>query len=1416
MKNKKNIQRAVAVWMAVMLLICGTPAVFAKDVVHIRSVEDLIAFSKSCVLDTWSQNKTVELEANISLEGSDFTPIPSFSGVFHGNGYTISGLNLNDTMSHAGLFYTIEKGGAVYRLHVSGTVIATGSEATGGIAAVNYGTIFDCSFSGTVSGKENVGGIVGRNELQGSVWNGRSAGAVYGNSMTGGIAGQNAGLISGCNNAAYVNTSAKDTVLSAEDISFDFSFDRTKLSTVTDTASSALDSGGIAGYSSGVIRSCVNTVAVGYPHVGYNVGGIAGRSCGFIFGCENKGVVYGRKDVGGIAGQMEPYIEMTLSENMLETLQRQLGELNELIDKAADNAEGGAADVSSRLNSMVGYTQNAVSEAENVKVVIDAGGSLNGEGQGEHETDITVTPGGNTNIDVDVSEGSVSVGISHGEGDEGSAEIDGSGSASGTIDGSAQVIATPDLGGLTSAINGIGSQLSQLNGAVSGMTGQLAEDVREINAKFNELSNTLFDAVFTVQNGEIFSDTSVVDAQQITLGKIAECQNMASVNGDLNVGGIAGCMAIEYTLDPEDDTASSISSEYRREYELKAVILRCTNTGEVEAKRNYLGGICGRMDLGLIADSNGLADVTSESGSYVGGIAGLAGGTIRGSFAKGTLSGKKYVGGIVGSGITETMTGASSTVTGCYSMVEILENPQYAGAVSGARAGNFLENYFVSDTLAGIDGQSYGGQAEPIRYRELLSVEQLPEKMQKLHLSFVADDVVLYEEDFDYGASFGQEVYPEIPQKEGYYAVWDKTELKNLHFDTQVTAVYYPYTTAVSAEKETKEEKPVFLVEGDFDSDAVLSAEAMIIQTEDFAPLSAGFSKAIGNYLGSTDWYRLLVTPIHRNVEEQWHLVLPEDGAAVHKVHYTYDNGKLGNLRIYIRQDEEWKQAECETFGSYLVFEVPGTQADIAVVSVFPVWWVWLILAVIGLGLTVLLVLLARKGVHAVQNRIRQKKGAQPKQEEAADPKTDLKKRRWVLWVIPAVVLAVLALAAILFFIFGRQLAPYQALHRLQIQEELSVKIAIDTELDGNTSHTESVLQRKTIDGQKITYTQIEGVPFYYADGAVILESGKAYQILQGFPDYTELLRRLAPLYQNVEVEHNQNVWEVEAKGETAQSLATAVLPELSGRMAQTQSLTAQVKLEGRTLQGIRLIMAGTLQDGTPFSVEISMKNFSNSASFTIPDAVAESAAAQRDDLPVITEDTLILLTAWQRYSQKENTAAEVSMSVNCGPVVASPSFMYYTQQSGEKRIHSISKDGLAIYWYDDQMLRQDGTAVSKAEEEWKNYAQVIDIAYRICQSGELEKTGSADAEQYTIHLDSDTMKEIAVLLAPDSAQLDLNFTEGTLTMDLTEGNLSELHLDCQGRVKVAVLEATAGLSADVVFTDAVLKLPKVVENSFQ
>ena len=452
---------------------------------------------------------------------------------------------------------------------------------------------------------------------------------------------------------------------------------------------SSFDTGGIAGYNAGTIRGSENRAIVGYQHVGYNVGGIAGRSCGYITDCENSGAVYGRKDVGGICGQMEPYVEMQLSESTLSKLQTQLNELSALVDKAADDADGGAGGISSSLGSMSNLVKNATDSVSDLKVNIDANGSLLGQGGASGSAGITVTPpsvsadgeiGHGSGLDISLEPGSIS--IDHGSGAGAGVSVDGEpggldiGSdltAGGLLSGNAQIVAAPDLGNLNSAIGGLSGQISRLNGAISGTVGQLADDMRQINKKFGEITDTLDTAISDAASnvGDVITDASAIDVDLITLGKVHDSRNTAYVDGDISVGGIAGSMAIEYSYDPEDDVTSNLSADYKRQYELKAVIQDCTNEGTVQSKRSYAGGICGRMDLGLITDCSGFGSVTSNSGDYVGGIAGQTGATVRQSYAKCTLSGAKYVGGIIGAGAEQTVSGASSTVSGCYSMVEI-------------------------------------------------------------------------------------------------------------------------------------------------------------------------------------------------------------------------------------------------------------------------------------------------------------------------------------------------------------------------------------------------------------------------------------------------------------------------------------------------------------------------------------------------------------------------------------------------------------------------------------------------------------------------------------------------------------------------------------------------------------------------
>ena len=153
--NKTILRRLAAAALAAAMWLTPAFSAFAEgeaDTIHIRDSAELARFSKNCALDTWSQGKTVVLEADIVLTDSEFEPIPTFGGIFDGQGHTISGLSVGQDLSPAGLFSVVQDGAVIKNLKVSGSVIPQGSaESVGGIAGENNGTITGCSFTGTVT-----------------------------------------------------------------------------------------------------------------------------------------------------------------------------------------------------------------------------------------------------------------------------------------------------------------------------------------------------------------------------------------------------------------------------------------------------------------------------------------------------------------------------------------------------------------------------------------------------------------------------------------------------------------------------------------------------------------------------------------------------------------------------------------------------------------------------------------------------------------------------------------------------------------------------------------------------------------------------------------------------------------------------------------------------------------------------------------------------------------------------------------------------------------------------------------------------------------------------------------------------------------------------------------------------------------
>ena len=369
---KRQIHKLTALLLAVWLLAgAAMPAAWAasSDEITISSVEDLLDFAKNCALDTWSQGKTVTLTADLDLTGREFTPIPTFGGTFRGEGHTISGVRVSASGSNMGFFRYLQKGAVVQELHVAGTVAPGGSHSTvGGIAGVNSGAIRNCSFTGTVKGDTAVGGIAGRNTESGEIAGCSVGGTIQGENGTGGIAGRNLGVLLKCENTAGINLSEQENTVDLEALASGDALAQLADSGEEDDLSilnSHTDTGGVAGYSSGVIQSCTNSGTVGYPHVGYNVGGVAGRQTGYLAGCANSGTVYGRKDVGGIVGQAEPYLALDSGADTLKKLRTELDTLNSLVDRAISHAENGSDDISARLTS-IGASADAARDSSKV------------------------------------------------------------------------------------------------------------------------------------------------------------------------------------------------------------------------------------------------------------------------------------------------------------------------------------------------------------------------------------------------------------------------------------------------------------------------------------------------------------------------------------------------------------------------------------------------------------------------------------------------------------------------------------------------------------------------------------------------------------------------------------------------------------------------------------------------------------------------------------------------------------------------------------------------------------------------------------------------------------------------------------------------------------------------------------------
>ena len=139
----------------------------------------------------------ITLTADIDLTGKNWTPIGtdydnSYKGTFDGGGHTITGLTFTTNDEYVGLFGWLNRAGTVKNVVMEGVQITSNQiygGSIGGVVGYSWGTIENCSVSGSVSGTVYVGGVVGA-QIGGSITGCSSSATVKGTVDVGGVAGQ--------------------------------------------------------------------------------------------------------------------------------------------------------------------------------------------------------------------------------------------------------------------------------------------------------------------------------------------------------------------------------------------------------------------------------------------------------------------------------------------------------------------------------------------------------------------------------------------------------------------------------------------------------------------------------------------------------------------------------------------------------------------------------------------------------------------------------------------------------------------------------------------------------------------------------------------------------------------------------------------------------------------------------------------------------------------------------------------------------------------------------------------------------------------------------------------------------------------------------------------------------------------------
>jgi len=670
----------------------------ALDPYIISDANDLMSICDNYRL----MDKNFVVVNDINLSGTEFFMIGSigsrFTGVFDGNNFIISNLNYTSTeTNYIGMFSFIDYGGQIKRINLTnpdinagvGNYVAclvgynkagsiydcsisngnvTGEEYVGLLAGINrcgdlteyYGLISNCHVSGNASGNEVVGGLLGCNS-NGSIINSSSSSSASGNTTVGGLAGSNSGSVSGCYS----------------------------LSEVTGN----WHIGGLLGTNGGNVLNCN---AVGDVNCsGKYAGGLFGTCGGRVVNCYSAGAVSGQiSSSGGLTGFGNSKVFTRCFWDIT---------VNPLLS-GIGNSDVNSPDV-------IGET------TENMQIqstFTDAGWDFIGETANGFCEDWAMPAGGGYPVNWWKYDPLLALPtLSGGSGSKDDPFVVSDVNDLRSIGHNTRLLDKHFL--MTSDINLAGIVFPMIAGEGVPFTGTFDGNgfvIRNFSCSSTDRDNiglfSVIDADALISNLGL-SDVNVVGGTGENIGALAGCNNGATirncfvengkVTGDSYIGGMVG--RINYSGEVRDShytgyVTGGFCVGGLVGYQSHGFIKDCHSKGIVSSNKHYIGGLVG-WQLGSALVSRCYSTCTVIGDDEVGGLIGSSEhGPIKECWAGGTVSGRYYVGGLVGE--------KYGPLTNCYATGDVFGD--YSGGLLGYSYIGPVLNSYAAGT---VRGQYNGG-----------------------------------------------------------------------------------------------------------------------------------------------------------------------------------------------------------------------------------------------------------------------------------------------------------------------------------------------------------------------------------------------------------------------------------------------------------------------------------------------------------------------------------------------------------------------------------------------------------------------------------------------------------------------------------------------------------------------------------